>query len=162
MSSVQTEGRAAHRVLYRIGAVLLAMGTLGHTIGGMLITGQRGPGAGPEADGVMARMRAVHFAWRGADSTWFDWWMGNGLGVSSLLLLAIAVLWSLGARDRRPPVAIAWAAFVSIGLLSVCGYRYFGGRIGSVFGLIALLTGIATALSRKAEATQAVAATPNP
>jgi hypothetical protein len=136
-------------ILYRISACLLALGALGHTLGGMLGTARRGPQAGPEADEVMARMKAVRFTWRGADSTWYAWWMGNGLGVSALLVLPIVVLWCLGGDGaaRRIPLPIAWSAFASVALLSGFGFKYFGKRIGSVFGLIAVLTGIAAALS---------------
>lgn len=33
---------------------------------------------------------------RGAECTWYDFWMGNSLDVSALIILAIAVLWVLG------------------------------------------------------------------
>jgi hypothetical protein len=52
-------------ILYRAAAVLLALGALGHTFGGMLGTARKGPGA--EADRVFAEMKAVRFNWRGAN-----------------------------------------------------------------------------------------------
>lgn len=138
-------------ILYRIAAALLALGFLGHTLGGMIGTAKKGPGAGPEADQVLASMKAVHFKWRGADCTWYDFWMGNGLGVSALIILAIAVLWVLGGAGSAGIQAlksIAWAAFVSLGLLAAVGFVYFPVRIGVVFALIALLTGIANILAK--------------
>jgi hypothetical protein len=137
-------------ILYRIAACLLGFGALGHTLGGMLRTARRGPEAGPEADRVMAEMRAVRFTWRGADSSWFDWWMGNGLGVSALLLLPIVVLWVLGGdpAGRPLPPAIAWTTCASIGLLAAAGFRWFGARIGAAFALVALLAVAATVLGR--------------
>lgn len=138
-------------ILYRIAAVLLTLGFLGHTLGGMIGTAKKGPGAGPEADQVLTSMKSVHFTWRGADCTWYNFWMGNGLGVSTLIILAIVVLWVLGGpvtagvQALRP---IAWGAFVSLGALAAVGFVYFPMRIGVVFALIALLTGIANVLTR--------------
>jgi hypothetical protein len=137
-------------ILYRVSACLLLLGALGHTLGGMLGTARRGPQAGAQADEVLSAMRSVQFTWRGARSTWFAWWMGNGLGVTALLLLAIVVLWVLGGQDpaqRQASLPIAWAAFVSLTSLAILGFKYFGTRIGAVFGVIALLTGVAVSLS---------------
>jgi hypothetical protein len=138
-------------ILYRIAAALLALGFLGHTLGGMLGTAKKGPGAGPEADKVLASMKEVHFTWRGSDCTWYDFWMGNGLGVSALIILPIALLWILGGagsssiQQLKP---IAWAAFASLAILAAVGFTYFPMRIGAVFALIALLTGVANVLTR--------------
>jgi hypothetical protein len=138
-------------ILYRLAAALLTLGFLGHTLGGMIGTAKKGPGAGPEADQVLASMKAVHFKWRGADCTWYGFWMGNGLGVSALIILAIAVLWFLGGAGSSGFQAlkpIAWAAFVSLSLLAAVGFMYFPLRIGVVFALIALLTGVANCIAR--------------
>ncbi len=138
-----------HLYLYRIASALLLLGALGHTFGGMIGTARRGPQAGPEADRVMSDMKAVHFQWRGADSTWFAWLMGNGLGVSALLLLPIVVLWVLGGLDsvmRSALWPIAWSTLVSLTLVAGCGFKYFGVRIGTAFGIVAILTGMATLL----------------
>jgi hypothetical protein len=132
--------------LHRIAAYLLALGTLGHTLGGMGKTARRGPEAGPEADAVLATMRSLHFRWQGADCTWYGFWMGNGLAVSALLLLAVTVLWVLGGLQpgvRRAVLAVAWAAFGSLALLCVLGFQYFTPRIGTAFGVTALLAGVA-------------------
>lgn len=138
-------------ILYRIAAALLTLGFLGHTLGGMIGTAKKGPGAGPEADQVLASMKSVHFKWRGADCTWYEFWMGNGLGVSALIILAIAVLWVLGGAGPsgiQPLKPIAWAAFASLALLAAVGFLYFPARIGAVFALIAVLTGVANVLAR--------------
>jgi hypothetical protein len=135
--------------LYHVATVLLTLALLGHTMGGMLGTARRGPRAGAPADDVLARMRSVQFTWRGANSSWYAWWLGNGLGVSCLLLLGIAVLWFLGglAPDQRHAAQpLAWAAFASLALLGLTGIKYFGARIGGIFTLIALLTGIAACM----------------
>jgi hypothetical protein len=139
-----------HRTLYRVSAVLLLAGALGHTLGGMVGTAARGPQAGAQAEQVFSAMKSTHFVWAGADSTWFGLWLGNGLSVSALLLLAIVVLWVLGGLDlglQHPTLPIAWTALLSLMLVSVLGFKYFGARIGAVFGLIALLTAIGVIMS---------------
>lgn len=136
---------------YRLAAVLLLLGALGHTFGGMLAQARGGQSGAPAAaDAVFAQMKSVHFTWQGADTTWYNFWMGNGLGVSALLLLAIVVLWTLGglARgERRAALPIAWTAVVSLILVMACGFLFFSPFVGSVFGAVALLAGIGTVLS---------------
>ena len=133
-------------MLYRICAGLLLLATLGHTFGGMLGTARRGPRAGADADRVFADMKSVHFMWQGADTTWFSFWLGNGLCVSAALVVPIVVLWELGGLDaaqRSMTLPIASAVFVSLALTSLLGFKYFGPRAGVGFGLIAVLTGVA-------------------
>ena len=132
-------------MLYRISAGLLLLATLGHTFGGMLGTARRGPRAGADADRVFAEMKSVYFTWQGADTTWFRFWLGNGLCVSAAFLVPIVVLWVLGALDPTQAHAllpIRWAVFISLALTSFLGFKYFGPRAGIGFGLIAILTGI--------------------
>ncbi len=133
-------------MLYRICAALLLLATLGHTFGGMLGTARRGPRAGPEADRVFADMKSVRFRWQGAETTWFGFWLGNGLVVSAAFLVPIIALWVLGGLDatqRHASLPIAWAVFASLALTSLLGFKYFGPRAGVGFGVIAILTAIA-------------------
>ena len=133
-------------MLYRICAGLLLLATLGHTFGGMLGTARRGPRAGADADRVFADMKSVHFKWQGADTTWFSFWLGNGLCVSAAFVVPILALWVLGGLDaaqRQMTLPIAWGVFVSLVLTSLLGFKYFGPRAGVGFGVIAVLTGIA-------------------
>jgi len=132
-------------MLYRICAGLLLLATLGHTFGGMLGTARRGPRAGAEADRVFADMKSVRFKWQGADTTWFDFWLGNGLCVSAALFVPIVMLWVLGgldATERRAMLPIAWAVVASMALTSLLGFKYFGSRPGVGFGVIAILAAI--------------------
>jgi hypothetical protein len=136
-------------ILFRAAAVLLALGTLGHTFGGMLGTARKGPQAGPEADHLFAEMKSVRFHWRGHPSTWYGFWLGNGLGVSALLLPIVVVLWVLGSvlpGESNRWLAIGWTTVVSLGGLSALGFRFFGARIGVVFGLIAALTAVGSVM----------------
>lgn len=123
------------------------LGLLGHTLGGMLGTAKRGVNAGPVADEVFEKMKSVSFEWRGGNCTWFGFWLGNGLGVSALLVPVIAILYTLGglsAEQSGNLLPIAWTTVLSLFVLSFLGFKYFISRIGIVFGLIALLSGIAT------------------
>src|SRR5438093_12213769 len=133
-------------MLYRISAGLLLLATLGHTFGGMLGTARRGPRAGAEADRVFAEMKSVYFTWQGADTTWFKFWLGNGLCVSALFLPAIVALWVLGGLDptvRQATLPIAVATLVALALTSLLGLMYFGPRAGVGFRVITILLGIA-------------------
>jgi len=133
-------------MLYRISAALLLLATIGHTFGGMLGTARAGPRAGADADRVFRDMKSVHFQWQGADTTWFKFWLGNGLCVSAAFLVPIAALWVLGGLDatqRHAMLPITWAVFVGLGLTSLLGFKYFGPRAGVGFGVIAILTGVA-------------------
>ena len=136
----------SHLILCRISAGLLLLATLGHTFGGMLGTARRGPRAGPEADQVFAAMKSVHFKWQGADTTWFKFWLGNGLCVSALFLPAIVTLWVLGGLDAtqwQATLPIAWGVCAGIALTAMCGFKYFGPRAGVGFSVIAIITGVA-------------------
>src|SRR5258708_25752222 len=132
-------------MLYRICAGLLFLAALGHTLGGMLGTASRGPHAGPEADHVFSLMKSVHFTWQGADTTWFNFWLGNGLCVSAFMLPAIVALWTLGGLDPslvKATLPLAWALVAGLALTSVLGFKYFGPRAGRGFGVIPVRTAI--------------------
>lgn len=136
-------------ILFRAAAVLLALGTLGHTLGGMFGIARDGPEAGPEADRVLAEMKNVRFRWRGGDCTWFGWWMGNGLGVGALLVLPVSILWILGGavpRAAGPLLPLASVVTAVLGILAALGVRYFAPRVGAVFGLVAVLSLAGTVL----------------
>jgi hypothetical protein len=138
-----------YHLLYKIAGYLLCLGFLGHTFGGMLGTAKKGVGAGPEADEVLAKMKSVGFVWRGGKCTWYGFWLGNGLGVSALILPLIMTLLTLGGLEREqiaPFIGVAWFSFLSLALLTLLGFKYFVSRIGIVFGLIAVLVGIANYL----------------
>ena len=65
---------------------------------------------------------------------------------SARLWSPVIALWVLGGLDstqRTALLPLAWGAFASLALTSLLGFKYFGPRAGVVFGLIAILTGIA-------------------
>ncbi|HEV8380917.1 MAG TPA: hypothetical protein VGQ29_04990 [Gemmatimonadales bacterium] len=137
-------------ILYRISAGLLLLAALGHTFGGMLGTARRGAKAGAEADQVFAAMKSVRFKWQGAETTWFRFWLGNGLCVSAMFVPAIVALWVLGGLDAtqgQATLPIAWAVFAGIALTGALGFKYFGPRAGVGFSVIAILNALAIILS---------------
>ncbi|HWC74708.1 MAG TPA: hypothetical protein VG454_12305 [Gemmatimonadales bacterium] len=138
-------------MLYRISAALLLLAAFGHTFGGMLGTARRGAQSGPEADRVFADMKAVHFKWKGADTTWFGFWLGLGLCVTAAWLVPIIALWVIGGLDAMiqqtmPIRVIAWSICASMALTSWLGFKYFGPQPGIGFGLVAVLTAVAIVL----------------
>lgn len=136
-------------VLFRIAAALLAIGTLGHTFGGMFGTAKHGPVGSQEATRVFNDMRSVRFKWQGSECTWFGFWMGNGLCVSAFFLLTIAILLVLGSTAAPVPgalVLLAWVTFACLALVAGISFKYFGKTVGLVFALIAALTGLGAAL----------------
>jgi hypothetical protein len=127
--------------LYRIVTYLLLFFAATHTVGGLLISRSRGP----EADAVLAAMRATHFACQGADCTWYGLYFGFGLLVTVFLLFSAAVCWRLGglsAGERAPLAPVAWALFICHILVAVLSWTYFFIAPGVVATLIAVLLGI--------------------
>ncbi len=129
--------------LFYLAAALLSLGAAGHTLGGMLGIARKGAEAGPEADRVFTDMKSVRFVWQGADSSWFDFWMGNGLSVSALLVLPIVTLVQLGgAKPEEYPTVVpyALATAISLALVATVSLRHFGPKVAGVFALVAALT----------------------
>lgn len=132
--------------LYLGAGVLLTLGLLGHTFGGMLGTARTGPRAGAEADRVMREMRETRFTWNGADSSWYAWWLGNGLCVSALLVVPITTLYWAASVDgamRAAAAPILITTAISLVGVSALAFRYFAVRIGAVFGLVTALAIVA-------------------
>lgn len=132
-----------HFTPFRLATYLLLFFCAGHTAGGMLSQ----KSLGPASDAVFAQMKAVHFDFNGADSTWYDFWFGFGLCASIFLLLSAAVSWTL---DRVPSSAwpatrpIAIALILAQAANTYLSFRYF--FLGpALFGvLIVLLLALGT------------------
>jgi hypothetical protein len=109
---------------YRIAAALLVLFCTGHTAGGMLA--QKSVGAA--GDAVFAAMKAVHFDFNGANSSWYGFWFGFGLTTTIFLLLSAFLAWQLDkvGPETWPVVApIAWALVVSQACNAVLAWLYF-------------------------------------
>lgn len=74
----------------RIAAVLLLLFDVGHTVDFR----QSDPTWG--VDALLASMRSIHFEVQGFSLSYWDLFVGAGLNVSILLLLAAALAWQLG------------------------------------------------------------------
>lgn len=129
--------------LFYAAAALLSLGAVGHTVGGMFGIARKGAEAGPEADRVFADMKSVRFVWQGTDSSWFDFWMGNGLSVLALLVLPITALFLLGGAkpaEYATVVPFALCTAISLALVAAVSARHFGPKVAGVFALVAALT----------------------
>jgi hypothetical protein len=85
-------------VFYRIAAVLLVLFDVGHTSGF--------PWSDPKWGVDLGSMQQTHFHIMGFSRTYWDFYVGFGLFVSVLLLLAVVLAWQLGGL---PPESLARA-----------------------------------------------------
>ena len=108
-------------LLYRLSAVLLALFTLGHTLG----FSASDPSWG--IDALLASMRSLHFEIQGFHRTYWDFFLGNGYSVSVFFLFAAVLAWQL---SRLPSEALAqlrlvrWSFALSFALNTVVSVRY--------------------------------------
>jgi hypothetical protein len=145
-----------HLGVYRVATYLLVLFCLGHTGGGMLSQ----KSLGPEADAVLASMKAVHFDFNGATCTYHGFWLAFGLTASVFLAFSAIVAWSLDglkAAEWARVAPIAWALCASHAANAVLSWRYFFAGPGVFATLITLLLGIGAVRSGRA-ATAAVIA----
>ena len=107
----------------RIAAVLVLLHAVLHTVGGMF---GKVPG-GPAAVAVAA-MKTNHFVALGNTRTFWDFYMGMGLGVTIFLTMEAVVLWLLArlveryGRELRPVLGAFAIGYV---VFAVDSYRYF-------------------------------------
>ena len=108
--------------LYRISSVLLLLFAIGHTVGFSAIDPKWG------VDSLVRTMQSVHFNANGSDRTYWDFFVGFGLFVSVLMVLAAVVAWQLGELQ---PATLAQARIVAWGfvgcfvLVTWLSWRYF-------------------------------------
>ena len=107
-------------LLLRIAAVISALFTAGHTMGGLKKWSPMGGNA------VLRQMSVVHFQVMGADRTYLDFYMGFGWALSVAMVLQTVLLWQLSSLARadgaaaRPMIVPFIAATVASGLISWC------------------------------------------
>lgn len=137
---------------FRISAVLLVIFCVMHTAGGMFSGGS----LGAEADAVFASMKAVHFDFNGADSTWWGFWFGFGLMTSVFLLFSALVAWKLDAVPREgwsAVSAIAWGLVAAQAANAALSWAYFFAGPGVFATVITAL--LAAGTVRKGRAAEA-------
>ena len=109
-------------LLYRISSILLLLFAVGHTVGFLQID--------PEwkVDALVQSMKTTHFNVNGFERTYWDFFVGFGLFVTVLMVLASIVAWQFGnlsADVLRSMRMSAWSfagCFVVVAYLS---WRYF-------------------------------------
>jgi hypothetical protein len=139
---------------FRVATYLLVLFCFGHTVGGMLSH----KSLGPQADAVLAQMRAVHFAFHGGDCTWYGFYFGFGMTTSLFLVLSAVIAWCLASVPARgwPSVApIAWALVASHAANTWLSWRYFFPGPVVISGLVTLLLAVGAWRSGRAAAAAA-------
>jgi len=107
-------------MFYRIAAVLLVLFDVGHTSGF--------PWSDPKWGVDLGSMQLTHFYIMGFSRTYWDSYVGFGLFVSVLLLLAVVLAWQLGGL---PPESLArmrgtaWAFALCFIAVTVLSWKYF-------------------------------------
>jgi hypothetical protein len=135
---------------YKIATYLLVLFFAGHTGGGMIAQ----KSMGPSADAVLESMKAVHFDFNGADSTWYGFWFGFGLLASVFLLFSAVLSWQLDKVSRtawRELSVVAWAFAASHVANAILSFKYFFAGPGTIGTLVAILLGVG-ALRKQSEA----------
>jgi hypothetical protein len=136
---------------YKISAYLLLLFFTGHTLGGMI--SQKSMGA--SSDVVFESMKAVHFDFNGADSTWYGFWFGFGLLASVFLLFSVVVAWQLDKvpANAWPAVStIAWTFAAAHAATSALSWAYFFAGPGVISTLVAGLLLVGALAKKKAAA----------
>ena len=109
-------------LLYRVAAILLALFTLGHTLGFRQVDPQWG------IDAMISRLQGTSFQIMGMQRTYWDFFVGFGLFVSFLQLFAAIVAWQLSGL--APPALaqmalVRWGFVIAFAGVSILSWRYF-------------------------------------
>jgi hypothetical protein len=130
-------------IFVRMAAVLVLLHAVLHTVGGVF---GKVPG-GPAAVAVAA-MKANQFVAFGNTRTFWDFYMGFGLGVTIFLTMEAVVLWLLAPLtvlhgEKVRPVLIAFA--IGYVVFAVNSYRHFflGPVVAEVLIAACLLAAVA-------------------
>jgi hypothetical protein len=126
-------------MFYRIAAALLLLFDAGHTSGF--------PWSDPKWAVDLGSMRSTHFYIMGFSRTYWDFYVGFGLFVSVLLLLAVVLAWQLGSLPAESLALMrgtAWAFALCFAAITVLSWKYFF-TIPIVFSIVTTLCLIAAA-----------------
>lgn len=136
-------------VFLRIASVLTLVHAILHTIGGVFGKPMPGP-----AEQAVAAMKANHFILMGSPHTYWDFYMGFGLGITIFLTIEAIVFWLLaslaqaeGAR-LRPIISVFALGYLT---LAVNSFHFFFLAPVLTEVLIALCLVLAVATARRAE-----------
>lgn len=107
----------------RIAAVLTLIHSILHTVGGVF--GKPLPGPAEQAVGAM---KSYHFTLMGNPRTYWDFYMGLGLGITIFLTVEAIVFWLLASLARtesarlRPIISVFALGYVAFAINS---FRFF-------------------------------------
>jgi hypothetical protein len=107
-------------IFYRIAALLLLLFDAGHTSGF--------PWSDPKWAVDLGSMQSTHFDIMGFSRTYWEFYVGFGLFISVLLLLAVVLAWQLGGL---PPESLArmrgtaWVFALCFAGITVLSWKYF-------------------------------------
>ena len=109
-------------LLYRISSILLLLFAAGHTLGFRQIDPKWG------VDSLVQSMKTIHFNVNGSDRTYWDFFVGFGLFVTVLMVLASVVAWQFGGLPSGTLAAMrvsAWGFVVCFAVVAYLSWRYF-------------------------------------
>jgi hypothetical protein len=109
-------------LFYRIASILLVLFAAGHTFGFRQVDPQWG------ADSLVASMKTIHFDVSGSNRSYWDFFVGFGLFVTVLMVLAAVIAWQFASLPSQTLTAMrlsAWAFAVCFGVVAYLSWRYF-------------------------------------
>lgn len=109
-------------LLYWIGSVLLLLFAAGHTFGFLQVDPKWG------VDSLVQSMKSTHFNVNGSDRTYWDFYVGFGLFVTVLMVLAAIVAWQLGGLPGKTLSGLqltTWGFVVCFAAVALLSWRYF-------------------------------------
>src|SRR5262245_3354896 len=121
--------------LYRTASVLLALFSVGHTLGFSKPHSQRG------VDALLRSMQATRFDVQGFNRSYWDFYVGFGLFITIFLLFAAALSRQLGALDGdtlRKVRFVRWALAGCFAGVTVLSWKYFFMAPGAFSSVITL------------------------
>jgi hypothetical protein len=106
-------------LFYRIASVLILLLDAGHTSGF--------PWSDPAWGVDLGSMRSTHFFIMGFSRTYWDFYVGFGLSISVILLLAVVLAWQLGGLPASSLALLrgtAWTFALCFAAMTVVSWRY--------------------------------------
>jgi hypothetical protein len=120
----------------RISAGIALLFAAGHTLGGLKYWSPMGDNP------VLQSMRTVRFDTRGANRSYFDFFMGFGHSISVLQVMEAVLLWQLATLARsnalsvRPMIAVIGLATAALGVIA---WRFIF-PVPAIFSLVLVVT----------------------
>ena len=108
--------------LYRISSILLVLFAIGHTVGFLQVDPKWG------VDTLVQSMKSIHFNISGSERTYWDFFVGFGLFVTVLMLLASLIAWQFGSLPPETLAAMrfsAWGFAACFAAVAYLSWRYF-------------------------------------